>query len=51
MVAQSLLKVQFPDIDGLLSPMLGLAGQFPPITNEFVQNLIVSSMKSHLGVY
>ena len=30
MKAQSLLKIQFPGIDGLLAPTLGPAGQFPP---------------------
>ena len=37
MMAQSLFKIQFPEIDGLLSPTLGPAGQFPPIPNVFVQ--------------
>ena len=45
MMAQSLLKIQFPEIDGLLSPTLGPAGQFPPIADEFIQ--IVNPMKSH----
>ena len=45
MMAQPLLKIQFPEIDGLLSPTLGPAGQFPPIANEFVQ--IVNTIKSH----
>jgi len=44
-MAQSLLKIQFPEIDGLLSPTLGPTGQFPPIANEFIQ--IVNTMKSH----
>ena len=45
MMAQPLLKIQFPEIDGLLSPTQGPAGQFPPIANEFVQ--IVNTIKSH----
>ena len=45
MKAQSLLKIQFPGIDGLLPPTLGPAGQFPPIANGFVQ--IINTMKSH----
>lgn len=45
MMVQSLLKIQFPEIDGLLSPTLGPAGQFPPTANEFVQS--VNTMKSH----
>ena len=45
MMAQSLLKIQFPEIDGLLSPKLCPAGQFPPIASEFIQ--IINTMKSH----
>ena len=44
MMAQSLL-IQFPEIDDLLSPTLGPAGQFPPIAAEFVHT--VNTMKSH----
>ena len=45
MMAQSLLKIQFPEIDGLLSPKLSPAEQFPPIASEFIQ--IINTMKSH----
>ena len=45
MKAQSLLKIQFPGIDGLLPPTLGPAGQFPPIPNGFVQ--IINTMELH----
>ena len=45
MMVQSLLKIHFPEIDGLLSPTLGPAGQFPPTANEFVQS--VNTMKTH----
>ena len=45
MMAQSLLKTQFPEFDGLLSPTLGAAGQFPPMANEFIQ--IINTMKMH----
>ena len=43
--AQSLLKIQFPGIDGLLPPTLGPAGKFPSIANEFVQ--IINTMECH----
>ena len=43
--AQSLLKIQFPHIDGLLPPTLGPAGKFPSIANEFVQ--IINTMECH----
>ena len=42
MMAKSLLKIQFPEIDGLISPTLGPAGEFPPIAREFIQ--IVNTM-------
>lgn len=45
MMAQSLLKTQFPEIEGFLSPTLGPAGQFPPMANEFIQ--IINTMKLH----
>lgn len=45
MMVQSLLKIHFREIDGLLSPTLGPAGQFPATANEFVQS--VNTMKTH----
>ena len=50
MMAQSLLKMQFPEIDGLLSPTLGPAGEFSPIANEFIQIVNAMGVSKYRGL-